>query len=268
MLTKKMLIASALLAVGSLYAQDIELNTAESWGSPKNVKSVDGGVLEVDGRTVLLSATTFKIDPAKIYKISGELRQAAGEKIISYIGFTILDEKKRNMTAFNFNVVVGTDTELVEDVKSTDTILKIKDGTKWIKRAVHYRVALNTADDYSDLPNFSYINQEIKDVQKDGDVWVVTLNKPAGKEAKAGSKIRLHGGGGYVYSGGVHNISAGDDWKKFSGSIKGHGKYGFSAYKAWPPGAAYAQVIILANYNSSSPSDVLQLKDVKVEVID
>lgn len=206
MLTNKMLIASALLAVGALYAEDIELNTAESWNKQANIKSVEGGVLEVTGRKVLTSETIFEIDPAKTYKISGEFRQSVGEKIRSYFGFMVFDEKKRNMAPLTFNVVVGTDTELIEDLKPTDTTLKVKDAAKWGQSFKLSKIALNTAEDYSDLPNFNYITQEITDVQKDGDVWVVTLNKPAGKEAKAGSKVRLHGGGGFVYTGGATSL--------------------------------------------------------------
>lgn len=268
MLTKKMLIVSAMLAVGVLYGESIELKTTESWGSPKNIKSVGDGVLEATGRTSLISATIFKIDPTKTYKISGELRQTAGEKTRTYLGFMIFDEKKRNMSPLVFNCVRGTDTELVADLNPTDIILKVKDATKWNKPAKRFRIALNTSEDYSDLPNLSYISKEIIDIKKDGDVWVVTLEQPAQQTAKSGSKVRLHGDSGHVYTGGSHVTTAGDEWKKFSGSIKGYGKYGFSAYKAWPPGAIYARVIILGNWDSAKSPDVLQLKDVKVEVVD
>lgn len=268
MLTRKMLVASAMLAAGALYAQDIELETTESWGNPKNVKVVDGNILEMTGRTELRSSTVFEVDPAKTYKISGELRQTAGEATRTYVGFVTLDEKKRNISAWNFNAIPGTDTELVEELKPTDTTLKVKDASKWEKRTKYSRIMLGVADDYSDLPNFNYIAYEITDVKKDGDVWIATLDKPAKKAAKAGTKIRLHNSGGYMYTGGSHATKAGDDWKQFSGSIKGHGKYGYSAYKAWPPGTAYAQVLILANWNSGKSPDVLQLKDVKLEVID
>lgn len=268
MLSKKMLVASTMLAVGILYAQDIELNTAESWYKQANIKTVEDGVFEITGRTSLVSPTILKIDPAKTYKISGQLRQIAGEKIRTNIGFMGFDEKKRVLPTFTFNVIAGSDTELIEDIKPTDTTLKVKDAAKWKKYIKYSRIALNAADDYSDIPNFTYIAQEIKDVQKDGDVWVVTLDKPAGNEAKAGSKVRLHADGGYIYTGGTYVPVPGGDWEKFSGSIKGYGKYGFSAYKAWPPGTIYARIVILANWNSSSSSDILQLKNIKVEVID
>ncbi|MDD2480233.1 MAG: hypothetical protein PHS31_10115, partial [Victivallaceae bacterium] len=179
MLTRKMLIASAMLAAGALYAQDIELETTESWGNPKNVKVVDGNILEMTGRTELRSSTVFEVDPAKTYKISGELRQTAGEAARTYVGFVTLDEKKRNISAWNFNAIPGTDTELVEELKPTDTTLKVKDASKWEKRTKYSRIMLGVADDYSDLPNFNYIAYEITDVKKDGDVWIATLDKPA-----------------------------------------------------------------------------------------
>ena len=266
MLFKQTLFVSAALAFGCVYAQDIDLATPESWSNPAVIKSVEDGILEISGRRGLYSKEIFKIDPAKTYKITGEIRQTEGEPSITHIGFIPLDENKKHLTALNFNIRPNTDTEIVADCKADDTVMMVKDASKWGKVLIHERVALNTKEDYSDLPNKDYINVKIEEIKKDGDAWMVIFSAPIKKEVTAGTKIRLHRGAGYIYTGGSNRTTSGEDWKKIDGSITGHGKYGFSNYKAWPPGTAYARFVVLANYNKGEAT--LQMKNFKIEVVD
>lgn len=266
MLFKQALFVSAALAFGCVYAQDIDLGTPESWNNPKIIKSIEGGILEVNGRHNMQSKELFKVDPAKSYRITGEFRQTEGEKNVTHIGFIPYDENKKHLTALNFNIRPNTDTEIVADCKADDTVMMVKDASKWGKVLIHERVALNTKEDYSDLPNQNYVNVKIEEIKKDGDAWMIVFDGPIKKTATAGTKIRLHSSAGYIYTGGSNPLVAGEEWKKAGGTIKGHTQYGFGGYKAWPPGTAYARFVVLANYNKGEAT--LQLKNFKIEVVD
>lgn len=258
--------ASMTFAAATAQAQILEIQAPEDWVNAKSVKKLEGNEMEVVGKTLLTSKKSFKIDPAKTYRVSAEFKGGEGGPALAYLGFIVKDAKGRQVSAYMVNAVPNTYTEVVEACAATDTQIKIKDGSKW-KPAPHHRIMLNAAEDYSDLPNTTMVNMAIKEVKQDGDVYVVTLEKAVGRAIEAGTKVRLHGGGGFLYTGGARKI--GDDWTLFSGAISsGNAKYGWNS-RIWPLTADSAEILILANWAATPDSNASTLiRNVKVEEVE
>ncbi len=262
MLFTSLLGASMIFAAGLVHAQVIEIKTSEDWRNASNVKTLEDGTEEVTGKKLLQSKKTFEIDPAKTYKLSGEFKSAGDAKNRIYLGFIVLDAKGNQITAPMVNAVRGTDTELVEACGVSDTIIKIKDGSKW-KTIAHYRLAINAVEDYSDLPNTNLLKPATKEVKKDGDVYTVTLSEPIGKALEAGTKLRQHAGGGFLYTAGSQIV--GDKWTTLSGTITGQAKSGWNP-KIWPPATAKAQILVLVNWGANNKNMTL-LRNIKLEEV-
>ncbi|MBR4662410.1 MAG: hypothetical protein IKO93_00920, partial [Lentisphaeria bacterium] len=114
--------------------------------------------------------------------------------------------------------------------------------------------------DLSDLPNFNVLGYVTDFVQKD-NVWEVSLQYPLRAPVKAGTAVREHLRGGYLYTAGVK--FAGKDWITMSGTITGM-KNGTWNGRVWPGGAAKAQVVILVNWNNKKLET--QFKDISLTV--
>ena len=257
------LMGVALLTVsGMLGAQELpaSLNTAANWNKNANISDVDG-VINVKKMTPL-SSKRFDIDPAKKYtlKLSARAVNMEDEKAGSliYAGFAVFDQKGRMISAVNSAAVAGTLTEVVEDAAKGATVIKIKDGSKFAKK---YGVMVAGAKaDLSDLPNFNFI-AGVKDIAAKDGVWDVTLERPLVRDLKAGTVIREHMRGGYLYTAGIK--SAGKDWITMSGSITGMKKGSWNG-RVWPAGAVKAQIVILSNWTNKKLET--QFKDISLTV--
>jgi len=118
-------------------------------------------------------------------------------------------------------------------------------------------IAFNVDDSgkKADLPNTELSGREIVKVEKNGEIYDVTLKNKCGKKYAAGTKIREHKSGGtYIYLGAVNkDIPA--DWAEFSAVFK--------KANLWP-GICGAKILILANFGGK-PDQAMLIKDVKLE---
>ena len=65
----------------------------EDWASGSAVSSVGDGVWRITGSRKLIGARSFKVDPAKRYILSMEMRKLpATQKVLVYAGFWPLNE--------------------------------------------------------------------------------------------------------------------------------------------------------------------------------
>ncbi len=268
MMTKKMLLMGILgvSMTAMLHAQVLELKSVEDIKTVKGLKVLEDGTLEVTGRRALFSKNLITVDPAKTYKLSGEFKSGGDQEAMTYLGFQPKDAKGRLITAPLVSPVDGTDTELAEACQAADTQIKVKDASKW-KKIAHHMIHFNVKDDLSDLPNTNRINSVIKDIVKEGDIYVITLEKPVNKALEAGTKIRLQSSGGYLYTGGMGKVTG--DWKTFSGTIKGISQKGWNP-RVWPVGTVSAEIVVLCNWQAKAADEpvVLLVRNVKVEEVE
>ncbi len=265
---KKMLLTGILgvSMTAMLHAQVLEVKSMEDVKPVKGLKVLEDGSFEISGRnTIVFSKESFKIDPAKTYKISGEFKSANEKTFQVYLGFAPKDARNRIIGMPTVNPLAGTDTELVEACQAADTQVKVKDASKW-KKINGFVIYYNTKDDFSDLPNINRINSAIKEITKEGDIYVLTLEKPVGKALEAGTKIRQQGGGGYLYTGGSPKVTG--EWKTLSGTIKGLSQKGWNP-KIWPVGTVSAEVVFIGSWSSKTDESTVTLaRNIKVEEVE
>lgn len=263
-------IAIALLTVGcaTVFAAEV-LKPVEQKDFVKDSRlSFADGVFVCSGpNVVLLSSATFPVDPAKKYKISGKFRAKAGtEPTVFFAGYAPLDGNNAPIPSSAVNIFANTDTELAEAAKVGDTVLKVKDASKWNPKAPYGLVAFNTKADLSDIPNREAVDAIPGKIENKGDVWEITLKAPLKKAYDKGTAVRQHSHGStYIYGGAV-NRKTSEDWQDFSGTVSGQTKSGNATTKWWP-GTENARVLFLLNYGGKN-APATELKDIVVETID
>jgi hypothetical protein len=220
--------------------------------------------LETAGNNRLFSNKMYKIDAEKTYVLSGWFKSIGGNPSRLYFGFMPLDKNKKNIGSRTITVEPKTETVLAADCKPDDTVIKIKDGSKWRKHK--YCVIAFNADlsgEYKDLPNTNITKAGIVNVEKEGDIWAVTLSKPCGKAFPAGTPVREHrSASSYQYSA-ASNKKVPAEWTKYSGTVKGISLINTPTKQFWA-GTAYVRILILANYQAKD-DETLLFDDIKLE---
>jgi len=222
----------------------------------------EDGVLAVSGSRRLFTDPAVPVDPEQKYRISGSFRQGGTEPASIYFGIAFYDEKGRYFDFANSNAVPNSDTELTAAAKKGDTELRIKNGTGW-QKFKGTAIALNTAPDYSDLPNFNLIRIPIQSVTEAEGVWTVTLSKPLSADIPAGTALRLHRPGGTFYAAANRKLRKrwlGFESKIFSGITKGRG---IGDKGLFPRGTAAFRIMIITR-SGPEKENAVEFKDVKI----
>ncbi len=263
-------LAVALLAVGCTTAFAAEmLKPAEQKDFQKDVRlSFGEGVFACKGNTVILmSSGSFQIDPAKKYKISGKFRAKPGtEPSNLFFGYVPLDEKGAAIPSSAVNTFAKTETELAEPAKVGDTVLKVKDASKWNMKAPFGLVAFNVKPDLSDLPNKETVDAVPGKIENKDGVWEITLKAPLKKAYDKGTAVRQQTHGSTFIYNAASARKLTEDWQTFSGAISGQAKGG-NVTSQWWPGTKAALILIGANYGAKGNSET-EFKDIVVETID
>ena len=258
---KTILGALALLAAGTLAAQTVTFNELADWkSSRKNTVTLSDGVFRVTGNISMISTKRFDVDPARTYTLKAMAKTTGTEKSMFYFGFYLYDANGKQIATKMTNVIPQTDTELTAPAKKGDTVMKVKDASKWKKRN-WFGFVYNSDPSFSDLPNRNYVPGGIKEAKQEGGAWTVTLAKPLPVDLAAGTKVRQHSDGGYMYTGKSGQLTG--EWKTFTGSAKGMLKSGFN-YAKFAPGTAKVSLIMLVNWGN--PKATAEIKDISLEI--
>ena len=251
--------AMSVLAV-SLSAETIKYDLKQEFAKNRQV-TFNGDIMTFKGAGSLVFKP-IKLDPTAKYTLTVTLRKDGKEKAFAYhCGFYCFDKTGRMITCDNISSSKQSFTSLVKDVKVGDKTVTVKDGSKWKKSGF---VAFNAKQDYSDLPNRTTVGNITK-VEKQGDAWVITLDKPVKKAYAAGTNVRNHFPGGYVYSTAGGKLT--DDWKTVSGTISGVNPPETGGYfkKFWTTTVTIRPMILL-NWNWGDRTGSTQIKDVTLTI--
>lgn len=256
-----MKIALAVLCTSSvsLFAGEImEFPEKADWRDSKNLKTLPGDVLEFS-KGMAFSTEAIKVQVGKNTILSGEFRcTEPGKKVRVFFAFNPLDAQKKVISAYHVNNIANSDTVLAAPAKRGDLFIKVKDGSKFTRGT---KAAFNTKEDFSDLPNRELSNGNFKSAEKNPDgTWTIHLSLPLHKDFPAGTKVRAHAGGGYIYTS-ICDL-ADTNWKSLKGTVKGMVKRGMGG-KNWAPGSAYANIVIFSN--GKAP---VQFRNIKCEIKD
>ncbi|MBR1965201.1 MAG: hypothetical protein IKA22_01175, partial [Lentisphaeria bacterium] len=176
------------------------------------------------------NAELLEINPSKKYRLDAEIRHIEG-KPAAYIGIRMLTEP-------GWKVITTPSVRTISPALSTITNI---DGNKITfdkpvpGAAKGLLLAFDAMPDLSDLPNFKY--SAIRAIEG----CTVTVAKiPAG--VKVGSKVRLHGPGGYLYA---KKVGTNGEWNKYSITLNGIAS-SFSANSFWK-GTRYVGMVLIVN---------------------
>ena len=257
-------VVSAAALTGSVFADGIEFKLDK----PSDWKSMGGSVqwvgakkdvLQATGSVMISSTRLFDVDVKKKYKLEADVKRISGGAAYIYLGFIPYDKNGKAIGAESVNIQPGSETTVLKAGKVGDTKLILKNNSKWAVQYL-YAVALNAKKDYSDLPNRDLLPCS-KVAVVNGNLEV-TLKKPLAKAVAAGTPVRAHLGGGYMYTGGYKKLSDGQT-AEMKGVAKGRIPYSLRG-GSWTAGAAKAQVIMLINWGNHKA--VTQVKDIELEI--
>ena len=250
---------------GSLFADGVEfkLEKPSDWQKNGAVKWIgkEKDVMEVTGPAGLHSVKMFDVVPGKVYKLEAEVKMLSGEAAPTYFGFKLFDKQGKEIAAHMVNARPGSETTVVKPVKAGDKVMVIKANPLWTPGV--YAVALNAKKDLSDLPNYDLLTPS--KITAKGQEIELQFKNPVAKDIPAGTVVRAHTGGGYMYTGGFKNLTPGQG-VKLKGTAKGFSKYNMTA-GSFAPGAAKAQIIMLVNWKwNCKQKPVTVIKDVELEI--
>jgi hypothetical protein len=248
-------------------------NAADGLNNWKNIqKVVDGGpdgakCFEVTGNAKVDSVAIIPVDPQSEYLFTGWFKSGNDKENQIYAGLFLLDGNKRFIEPTSVSPLPQSETALAAEAKKGDTVIKIKDASKWEPLFKNKRLtAVFDADDsgeYKDLPN--YKNYTVTKLEKKDGIWEATIAKPISADFPAETKIRAHyTSGHYMYTLSMKKKLA--DWTKFSSAVKPEVKSGSPGNAFWP-GTKYVQVLILANWGQKD-GEILQFSNLSLEKIE
>ncbi|MFA6998248.1 MAG: hypothetical protein WC198_03745 [Victivallaceae bacterium] len=241
---------SATVCTGVFAAEEV-LKLSSEGDFPSKMVEADGEQVFETVPGILKSKQAFEVDTEKTYILKGKFRNVSGKEVNLYFGFVPLDSKDGEILPQHVTRVAKSETELLEEVKPGDKIIKVKDGEAWAKATNIWVVAFNVEEDLSDLPN-RQVSPSIVSVEGNE----ITLKTPIAKAYPAGTKVRAHKlGSVYLYTAASrHPLS--DQWKEFSGKARG---------KSWRPGTAKAKILIYPHPSKDNRGAPIQFKDITVE---
>ena len=255
------LFAAGVFAVGA--GEIAALKTAADLTSPKAVTVADGVFTSKGAYKALFSKQAITIDPAKKYQISGEFRTKAGAKPSVYFGFAPYNAKGQPITCASIAAVANTATEVAADAKKGSKFVLVKDATNWKTTTPYALIVFGAKDDFSDLPNYSYISIVKNGRDQEGEFWKLNLKTPLKADVKAGTKVRQHSmGSAYIYTGGGFLLP--EKWVARKGTISGMAKNTNPVSKFWP-GTKKVRILILLMGGKADTE--MEFKNIKVEEI-
>ncbi|MBO7146378.1 MAG: hypothetical protein J6W81_01360 [Lentisphaeria bacterium] len=252
----------AVFSLGLLNAEEFfKITKPEDFRKPAGIVQ-ENDILIIKGKKELLSNQKLVLDPAKKYRLSGQFRLQSGSPVRVWMGYNALDSKGRTIYPIYVLARSGTETELAEDVKPGDKVIKIKDGSKWNANSPYTLIAFNAKDDFSDLPNRA-VDRIVKDgVKQNGGVWEITLKSPTKQKFAAGTKVRQHADGAtHIWNAG--HVDLKNQWVTARGILQGSVKVGNPRHKLWP-GTKNVRLLIQVN---GKPDSVTELRGIKIEEI-
>ena len=236
----------------------VDYNQPAAWQKSSQIQQKDG-LLIVQGR-LAMTGPKFKVDPAKTYTLALEASAqgvANDGKTQVFAGFQAFDEKGREIRPHHVSTITDV-LILTEDTKPGTNIVKVKGNLAKLKDSSAYHIVFGAKEDLSDLPNWNIFASSMQKVEKNNDTAVITFRYPIKRVVKAGTPVRVHATGGYLFSAGTNQV--GKDWQLIQGSIKGiQNKW---IWTKFPVGTAQASIIILSNWNSKAKT--VQYKNISL----
>lgn len=178
------------------------------------------------------------------------------------IGFQVYTKDRVILYPNNYpNDISSKSLEVVSSNSDSNKIIVDSYYANWHKDCF---VALDAKEDYSDIPNRSFVDGQIVDMKKlpNGQAEI-TLNKPLKTALKTGAKIRIHGRiGAYIYIS-RQDLQPGEE-KTFTSSIQKDESFYLYSRQAFSRGVYYIRPVILSYSLNENDENTIQISDYSV----
>ena len=258
-------VASVVLALTALGQEGtvLEMITADgpdakTLGMPIVETEDDERVFEIKGTPAVFTRRGHPVDPAKYYALVVTARTRSGEPSRCLLGLVPEDGKKRIIPGDAGDCTVpGSLTELTVDAAKGETVIKVRDASRWqVSRSS--AVAFNARADLGDIPNFNLV-RGVAGIAATGAGHTVTLNAPLTAAYPAGSGVRQHlaqdGTYPYVWIGAVPS-----EWTALEGRLVRGDRI--------RRGIKRLRVIILPNRGGKGKEAVTQIRSIALKAFD
>lgn len=264
-LTKYALLLTACTSVPA--GEIIEYTGPEAWTPNPQVTFAAGGVMEIRGKTEVVSARSFPVDPAGNVKLSFEVRRAPGSpETLAYLGFWPLDADKVRIEPLMVRPVSGTGAILRGAVQAGATSIVMTRPEKWPdhpRALAGWGIAFNAGPDRSDLPNTAVY--AIKDAVPDENGNLkITFKSPLRSDYPDGTPLRAHSNGPGMYSA-LDARRLPETWQRVECVVSGLNAEVPTMNKWWI-GTKFARIRILANYGSEAENTIMEIRHIKLEL--
>lgn len=242
------------------YAEVINLTDADTWMPCGNVLFHNDTATST-GKVFLRSKQIFNIDPAKKYSIKLSIVSKNVPATV-YVAFLPLGKNNAELHTYSFQAHPNTLTQVAADAKKGDNKIIVRYGDHWKVRPASC-VVKNAKADNSDIPNSNYLTGELASSVKKGNLWELTFKTPLVSDVKAGSFIRQHINGGYIYFGGRKNLTPKQE-VVMQGTITGRAAPGLYRNNQWPHNLQKAQLILLLDWTGKNA--MIEIKDAALTI--
>jgi hypothetical protein len=209
-------------------------------------------------RKLVHNIDKIPIDNQAKYTLSAEFKSGNGNKNRVYFGLLMFDANKKTICPGSVTIEPGSETALAAPCKKGDTVIQVKDASKWqdVLKKRRLIVAFNADDSgkYKDLPN-TKLSSKIVKLEKKKDFWTAILAKPLDFDVPKKTVVRAH----YDCSHYMYIIAFCKNlkkWTKYSGVVRPAGSHGSPGRRFWK-GARFVQVLILANWGQKNGRELL-----------
>ena len=262
---KTMLFAALALTAGSVCAAEtIEIKAYKDWAKGSYVKPQADGVWEIPGSRDLSNAKSVKVDPAKKYTLSFEVRKTPEtQKVFFYAGFWPLNEDMVRIAPHNARCERNSETVLTADAAAGSKSIRITEPKRWRKGARSWCVSLNDKKNCSGVDMSVICNAGCGEQAADGSMEVM-LKSPLTKDYKAGTAVHFHSEGPGMYSA-CKEKDPSTEWEKVSVTVSGiQTTAGTPKNDQWWAGTKYAKIRFLVS--TSDRKAKVQLRNIKLIV--
>ena len=192
---------AALTAVVALSAEEkvlFQLGADTKLRVTRGKAEVKEGVIVAKLPAVVIIQQRFKIDPAKVYTLSGEFEASTGAtKDNIWFGFVPYTEKGTEIYSQTYNrLAPKTLGKTAADAKQGDTTIVVNgslDPWKPFLRNSARFLAVDAKADGSDMPNFRLLSTAKGGFTvRDDGALEIALSKPLAYDLPAGTQLALH----------------------------------------------------------------------------
>ncbi len=185
-----------------------------------------------------------------------------GDKPVKvYAGYQLYYEGMKQITIANYPYTPNSKTLNVISAEKGSSVIVVDSYPEW-KAKCH--LAINAKDDFSDIPNCTFLAGTIIKVEKlDNGTAEITMDKPLEKSLEKGTKVRVHGASSsYFYTNSI-TLNP-DEEKTISSTLQKDNDHLEYTAKAFPKGTYYAIPLLLVNPVTANEECTIQIIDYSV----